>query len=275
MRPGHGLHGGSGDEAWRHGRQASVELEEGTFDHAAGRARRRSSTPPDMAETLGRPERRSCMVPWGPGCVWKCPVEGCNMGLKDAGSSGQRQHHVRMQHRATARPEAGKALFCLASGGNAAKASVACSNRGAAARVLGLGIARGGGHDPVWLSYPIPPPVGERKKASPHLLQGLLQLGPDGRRPGHPRLRAWQREPDCAEDAATDQGQTRGARRCGARCRGDQGDRPCARGGFRGGDRGGRRARHRGGGVAGRNLGGEVPLWALRLAGGRGARHPP
>ena len=87
------------------------------------------------------------------------------MGVKDAGSSGQHQHHVRMQHRAAARPEASKELFCLASGGDATKASVACPNRGAAARVLGLGIARRGGHDPVWLSYPIPPPVGERKKA--------------------------------------------------------------------------------------------------------------
>ena len=108
------------------------------------------------------------MVPWGPGCVWKCPVEGCNMGLKDAGSSGQHQHHVRMQHRAEAHPEMGKAQFCLPSGGNAARASVACSNRGAAARVLGLSIARGGGHHPVWLSYPIPPPVGERKKGMLH-----------------------------------------------------------------------------------------------------------
>ena len=105
------------------------------------------------------------MVPWGPGCGWKCPVAGCNMGLKDAGSSGQHQHHVRMQHRAAAHPEANKELFCLPSGVNPTKASVACSNRGAAARVLGLGIARRGGHDPVWLSYPIPPPVGERKKA--------------------------------------------------------------------------------------------------------------
>ena len=120
---------------------------------------------PDMAETLGRPERRCCMVLWGPGCGWKCPIAGCNMGLKDAGSSGQHQHHVRMQHRAAAHPEANKELFCLPSGVNPTKASVACSNRGAAARVLGLGIARGGGHDPVWLSYPIPPPVGERKKA--------------------------------------------------------------------------------------------------------------
>ena len=48
---------------------------------------------------------------------------------------------------------------------SAAKAPVACSNGGAAARVLGLGIAREGGHEPTWIPYPIPPPVGARKKA--------------------------------------------------------------------------------------------------------------
>ena len=122
--------------------------------------------PPGHGGGFGQTGAEMLHGPMGPGCVWKCSIEGCNMGLKDAGSSGQHRHHVRMQHRATDHPDAAKDLFYLPGDAtNVAKASVACSNRGAAARVLGLGLARRGGHDPVWLSYPIPPPVGERKKA--------------------------------------------------------------------------------------------------------------
>ena len=125
---------------------------------------------PDLAGTLGKEEKRAVFVPWSPTCCWKCPVAGCGMGMKDDGTSGQWRHTMRMQHRREHHPEEPKELFYINGGpqdrtGNAAKASIACRNRGAANRIRGLRAAQAGGHKPCWVSYPIPPPKGKRKRA--------------------------------------------------------------------------------------------------------------
>ena len=72
-----------------------------------------------------------------------------------------------MRHRQECHPDLPKQMFYLSSqpAPNAAKASIACRNKGAAKRVQGLRAAEEGGHDPVWVAYPVPPPVGKRKKA--------------------------------------------------------------------------------------------------------------
>ena len=121
----------------------------------------------DLADHIGKHDRRAIMVPWSPACAWRCPIEGCDMGMKDDGACAQYRHTIRINHWKEFHPLEAKEKFFLdgVGGKNAAKASVACRNRGAAARVQGLNVARDGGHDPVWLSYPIPPPAGERKKA--------------------------------------------------------------------------------------------------------------
>ena len=123
----------------------------------------------DLADRLGKAEVRCALVPWGPECCWKCPVKGCNVGLKDDGVVGQHRHMMRMRHRAEAHPDLPKAMFYLNfqaedRAKNAAKASIACRNQGAAKRVQGLRVAEDAGHTPVWVSYPIPPPAGARKK---------------------------------------------------------------------------------------------------------------
>ena len=91
------------------------------------------------------------------GTTWasRMQARADSSGATSACSTGRRTTRTRPRSSST----------CRVMSPTLAKASVACSNRGAAARVLGLGIARGGGHNPVWLSYPIPPPAGERKKA--------------------------------------------------------------------------------------------------------------
>ncbi|CAE7864888.1 Cacna1c [Symbiodinium microadriaticum] len=68
----------------------------------------------DVADTLGKEERRLIFVPWSQACCWRCPVPGCGLGMKDDGTAGQDAP----QDRAV----------------NAAKASIACRNKGAASK---------------------------------------------------------------------------------------------------------------------------------------------
>ena len=123
---------------------------------------------PDVAATLGKEERRLVFVPWSPACCWRCPVADCGLGMKDDGTCGQYRHAMRMRHRAECHPDAPRELFFLSTAEdkavNAAKASIACRNRGAARRIQGLRAAQAAGHDATWVSYPVPPPRGPRKR---------------------------------------------------------------------------------------------------------------
>ena len=120
---------------------------------------------PELRDELGPVPPSLTWVPWSPECCWKCPIPGCGLGLKGAAGLDAK-HRARMQHRADAHPGEPKDRFFLegSAAENAGKASVAVRNRGAAERIRALELVREAGHEPVWLSYPIPPPKGPRKK---------------------------------------------------------------------------------------------------------------
>ncbi|CAE7337186.1 unnamed protein product [Symbiodinium natans] len=112
---------------------------------------------PDLKAELNLRTNRVCLVPFNPDtCVWRCPVEGCGLGLPATEADSDARLRARRYHWATDHPDKPKALFLLAKGTKegANKATTAKLSAGVAKRLHQLRAGEAGDHDVTFLKLP-------------------------------------------------------------------------------------------------------------------------
>ncbi|CAE7220717.1 unnamed protein product [Symbiodinium sp. CCMP2592] len=119
---------------------------------------------PDLKAELNLKTAALCVVPYNQAtCCWKCPVDGCDMGLPATEASEDARRLARLRHREETHPEAPKALFRLARdrAANARKATTAKLSAGVARRLHQVRAGKAGEHDVVFVK--LPPTRGTKK----------------------------------------------------------------------------------------------------------------
>jgi len=119
---------------------------------------------PDLKAELNLKTASLCVVPYNQAtCCWKCPVDGCDMGLPATEASQDVRRLARLRHREEAHPELPKPLFRLARdrAANARKATTAKLSAGVARRLHQVRAGKAGEHDVVFLK--LPPTSGTKK----------------------------------------------------------------------------------------------------------------
>ncbi|CAE7514892.1 unnamed protein product [Symbiodinium sp. CCMP2592] len=119
---------------------------------------------PDLKAELNLKTAALCVVLYNQAtCCWKCPVDGCDMGLPATEASKDARRLARLRHREETHPEAPKALFRLARdrATNARKATTAKLSAGVARRLHQVRAGMAGEHDVVFVK--LPPTRGTKK----------------------------------------------------------------------------------------------------------------
>ena len=112
---------------------------------------------PDLKKELNLRERAIKLVPYSAAtCCWKCPVDGCDMGLPAVDSTTDARRWARRRHAATEHPDKPIGLFLLKMGtaAKAHKATMAKLSAGAAQRIQQLKAGEAGDHDVVCVKLP-------------------------------------------------------------------------------------------------------------------------
>ena len=109
-----------------------------------------------LQKALSLKQAAVCVVPYAQTCCWRCPIEGCKLGLPNTEVNSDARWRARKGHAQDAHPDAPPELFALQHGATAGarRATIAKISAGVARRLQQLKAGEAGDHAVAFFKIP-------------------------------------------------------------------------------------------------------------------------